>query len=105
MKIKIGLFLLITTSFFAQQAMAVSAADEVSSSNPESAENDVLDATKAETVFPKWPERKFYTRAAQIPPPPPGPYMSTALSGAAAGFPGAEYASAKAGVCACSAGC
>lgn len=31
-------------------------------------------------VFPRWPESRQMNRREQIPPPPPGPYMSTALS-------------------------
>ncbi len=53
----------------------------------EGTESKATDTANTSTVFPKWPERKVYQRPVRVPPP-PGPYMSTALSGVTAGFPG-----------------
>lgn len=89
MNILISSSLLMTMSIFTMQAVAVTATDKMSESKPDSGGSKLAETAKAETVFPEWPERKLYPRAAQIPPPPPGPYMSTALSGVSVGFPSA----------------
>jgi len=54
---------------------------QVSESAPETAsEQKVSEGKQAVYHFPKWPNRKHVKRK-MVPPPPPGPYMSTALSG------------------------
>lgn len=61
-----------------------SAASNITAPNTKAPNNNV-----ANTGFPQWPERKVYLHTAPVPPPPPGPYMSTALSNVGSGFPGA----------------
>ena len=81
------MFRLMTLVMLLVSVQAVNAADEaVAAENQASSEDGGL-----QPAYPAWPERQ--TRKNDVPPPPPGPYMSTALTYAGQGFsccPGSE---------------
>ena len=72
-------FTLLMVSTFLQAESSDNADNSNSAATAETGLESAADDQPRDYIFPDWPERKQPNRQA-VPPPPPGPYMSSALS-------------------------